>query len=167
MSGTHPLRWGTRVPNHFSGTRTFATRQDGFALGNLSGTEGGAMYPLATTNRGRTWRIAGPTVNVPAAQAANDVAQSGVVNRRTWFMCCGLNTIVDVTSDAGKHWWSATLPGEVITVVAGTPSFAGPKARLIALVRPFPTAHSRQRLWIYVSADGRRWRYDPSLKSIY
>ena len=125
------------------------------------------MYPVATTDGGETWRIAGPAVNLPTASAPVDVAQAGVINARTWFMCCGLNTIVYVTPDAGKHWWAAFLPGEVISVIAGTPAFTEQRARLIALVRPSPTAHSRQRLWIYVSANGRLWRYDPSLKSIY
>ena len=125
------------------------------------------MYPVATTDGGKTWRIAGPIVNVPAAQGGVDVAQAGVVNAHTWFMCCGLNTVVDVTADAGKHWWVAFLPGEVVSVVAGTPSFAGPRARLIALVRPQEGARGEHRLWIYVSANGRLWRYDPSMKSIY
>ena len=163
MPGSHPLRRGTRVGNDFSGTRTFATRRDGFALGNLSASEGGATYPLATIDGGKTWRIAGPIVNVPAAQGGADVSQAGVINARTWFMCCGLNTVVDVTSDAGRHWWAASLPGEVINVYAGD----NPHAPLIAVVRPFPTAHSRQRLWIYASRDGRRWAFDPSVKLIY
>lgn len=163
MRGARPLRRGTRVRNDFSGTRTFATRRDGFALGNLSASEGGPTYPLETTDGGERWRIAGPVVNVPAAQGGVDVAQAGIVDARTWFMCCGLNTVVDVTPDAGKHWWSAFLPGTVIDVYAGS----DPHARLIAVVRPFPTAHSRRRLWIYASVDGRRWAYDPSLKLIY
>jgi hypothetical protein len=167
MPGSRPLRPGTLVGNDFSGTRTYATRRDGFALGNLSASEGGPMYPVATTDGGKTWRIAGPAVNPAAASAPVDVAQAGVVNAHTWFMCCGLNTIVDVTPDAGKHWWAAFLAGEVISVVAGSPSFTEPRARLVALVRPPPAAHSRQRLWIYVSANGQLWRYDPSLKSIY
>jgi hypothetical protein len=131
------------------------------------GVGGWPDVPGGDDRWGKTWRIAGPVVNVPAAQGGVDVAQAGVVNAHTWFMCCGLSTVVDVTPDAGKHWWVAFLPGEVVSVVAGTPSFAGPRARLIALVRPFATTHSRQRLWIYVSANGRLWRYDPSLKSIY
>jgi len=162
MPGSRPLRTGTRVGHDFSGTRNFATRRDGFALGNLTASEGGAMYPLATTDGGKTWRIAGPIVNVPAAQGGVDVARAGAVDARTWFMCCGLNTVVDVTTDAGKHWWAAFLPGEVINVYAAD----SPHARLIAVVRPFPTAHSRQQLWIYPSRDGRRWTYDPSLKLI-
>jgi hypothetical protein len=121
------------------------------------------MYPLATIDGGKTWRIVGPIVNVAAAQGAAAVGQAGVINARTWFMCCGLNTIVDVTPDAGKHWWAALLPGEVINVFAGDDLHA----RLIAVVPPFPTARSRQRLWIYTSVDGRRWAYDPSLKLIY
>lgn len=163
MPGVSRLRSGTRVGRGFSGTRFFVTRRDGFALGCLSGSEGCPMYPLATTDGGKTWRIAGPIVNVPAAQAASDVTQAGVVNARTWFLCCGLNSVVDVTPDAGKHWWEAYLPDEVLNVFAGNDR----QARLIALVRPSATDHSRQRLWIYVSSDGRRWRYDPSLKLIY
>ena len=84
----------------------------------------------------KTWRIAGPIVNVPAAQAASDVAQAGVVSSRIWFMCCGLNTVVDVTPDAGKHWWEAYLPDEVLNVSAGNSR----QARLIAVVRPSATA---------------------------
>jgi hypothetical protein len=163
MPGARPLPIGTRVRDNFSGVRTFATRRDGFALGDLSASEGGAMYPLATIDRGKTWRIAGPIVNVPAAQGGADVGQAGAVGARTWFMCCGLNTVVDVTTDAGKHWWAASLPGEVINVFG----YDNPHARLIAVVRPFPTAHSRQRLWIYASVNGRRWAYDPSLNLIY
>jgi hypothetical protein len=129
------------------------------------------MYPLATTDGGKTWRVAGALVNLPAAQGGVDVAQAGVVSSRLWFMCCGLNTVVDVTPDAGRHWWQAFLPGEVVTVVAGKPAFAGWRARLIALVRPISAANDlgkgRPPLWIYTSANGRLWRYDPSQKSIY
>jgi len=121
------------------------------------------MYPLATTDGGKMWEIAGPIVNVPAAQAGSAVGHAGVVNTRIWFLCCGLNTVVDVTADAGKHWWVASLPGEVINVFP----YDNPHARLIAVVRPFPTAHSRQHLWFYASADGRHWTYDPGLKLIY
>jgi hypothetical protein len=171
-SGQDRLSRGTRVGNGFSGTRTFATRRDGFALGNLSASEGGPMYPLATTDGGKTWRVAGALVNLPAAHGGVDVAQGGVVSSRLWFMCCGLNTVVDVTTDAGRHWWQAFLPGEVVTVVAGTPAFAGRRARLIAFVRPISASNGsssriRPRLWIYTSANGRLWRYDPSQKSIY
>ena len=163
MRGAHPLRMGTRVRNAFFGTRFFATRRDGFALGKLSAAEGGPTYPVATSDGGKSWRIAGPLVNVAAAQGGADVAQAGVVSAHTWFMCCGLNTVVDVTTDAGKHWWTAFLPGEVVNVFG----YDNPNARLVALVRPFPTAHSRQRLWIYASVNGRRWTYDPSLNLIY
>ena len=166
-AGFHRLRPGTRVNGSFSGRRFFANRRDGFALGNLTAREGGAMYPLATRNGGKTWRIAGPLVNVPAAQGGVDVAQSGAYSSRLWFMCCGLNTVVDVTSDAGRRWWQAFLPGEVVTVEAGNPSFTGTGANLIAVVRPLENPRSRHQLWIYVSRNGRRWTYDPSLKSIH
>ncbi len=163
MSGAHPLHLGTLVRSGFSGTRVFANRRDGFALGCLTGSEGCPWYPLATTDGGKIWRIAGPIVNVPAAQGPSNVAQAGVVSSRIWFMCCALNSVVDVTPDAGKHWWVAYLPDEVLNIFAGNSR----QARLIAVVRPSATDHSHQRLWIYVSSQGRRWTYDPSLKLIY
>ncbi len=122
------------------------------------------MYPLTTTDGGKAWRIAGPVANVPAAQGGVAVAQAGVVNARTWFMCCGGNTVVDVTTDAGKHWWQAFLPAEVINVFAGD----NPHARLVAIVRAYSTpGHIHHRLWAYTSLDGRRWTYDPSMNLIY
>ena len=122
------------------------------------------MYPLATINRGKTWRIAGPVVNGSAAQAPVAVAKSGVVNARTWFMCCGLNNVVDVTTDAGKHWWQAFLPAPVINVFAGD----NPHARLIAIVRAAsPPTYVHPRLLAYTSTDGRRWTYDPSMNLIH
>ena len=122
------------------------------------------MYPLATTNRGKTWQIAGPVVNGPAARAPLVVAQSGVVNARTWFMCCGRNNVVDVTTDAGRHRWQAFLPAEVINVFAGD----NPHARLIAIgLADSPPNYVHQRLLVYTSTDGRRWTYDPSMKLIH
>jgi hypothetical protein len=162
MSGSDPLRFGTRVTSHFSGTRIFVNHRDGFALGNLLAShDGGIWYPLATSDGGRTWRIAGPIVDVAAAQGGVDVSTAGIVNTRTWFMCCGLNTVVDVTADAGKHWYIAGLPGEVVNVFP----YDNPRARLIAVVRPFPVGS--QRLLLYTSVNGRTWTYDPHHKLIY
>ena len=65
------------------------------------------LGPRPPAIRAATLGIAGPVVNVPAAQGGGDVAQAGVASGRTWFMCCGGNSVVDVTTDAGKHWWQA------------------------------------------------------------
>ena len=160
-AGFHALKLGTRVDGGFSGHRLFSNRSDGFALGCLTATEGCATYPLATTDGGKTWRVAGPIVDVGGAgQAGGYVSTAGAVDARHWFLCCGGDTVADVTPDAGKHWWTAAFPGEVVTVVAGEPSF---NARVVAVVRPYGT----HQLWIYVSRDGRRWTYDPRLTSIY
>lgn len=158
--GFHALKPGTRVDGDFSGHRLFSNRSDGFALGCLTATDGCPTYPLATTDGGKTWRVAGPIVDVGGAgQAGGFVSTAGAVDARLWFLCCGGNTVADVTPDAGKHWWTAAFPGEVVTVVGGEPSFNG----AVAVVRPYGT----HRLWIYVTRDGRRWTYDPHLKSIY
>jgi hypothetical protein len=142
------------VSRHFAGPRVFANPRDGFALGNPPRTLD--TYPLATVDGGRTWRTAGPVLHIPAAQAAVDVTQAGMSGPRIWF-AWGAATVVDVTPDAGKHWWAAFLPGEVLTVYAGT-SVCG---RLIALVQPF-TRRGTPPLWTYASATGRRWTYAPN-----
>ena len=151
---------GTPVSGNFSGHRLFVDHGHGVALGNLSGKEGGAMYPLSTRDGGATWRVAGPPVNLPVANGGSNVAQAGFFSARLWFMCCGLDDVVDVTPDGGEHWWQAFLPGEVLDVLAGSDRHA----RVIAFVRPY--GRSRQRLWVYVSRNGRRWTYDPTLRSV-
>lgn len=147
------LRPGTRVSSRFAGGRVFANPQDGFAIGNPPRSVD--TYPLATVDGGKTWRTAGPVLHVPAAQAAVAVTQAGMRGPRMWF-AWGSSTVVDVTPDAGKHWWAAFLPGEVLTVY-GASNLCG---RLIAVVEPF-TKRSKPPLWTYVSTSGRRWIYAP------
>ncbi len=152
-SGPGYRRPGVQVSSHFSGIRVFANPQDGFAIG--SPPRNGDTYPLATVDGGKTWRVAGPVLHIPAAQAAVGVGQAGMISPRIWFACCGLNTVIDVTADAGKHWWQAFLPGEVVTVYAGPSMECG---RLIAVVQPF-TKRPNPPLWTFASAQGRRWTY--------
>jgi hypothetical protein len=146
------LRPGTRVSNRFAGIRAFANPGDGFAIG--SPPRNMDTYPLATRDGGKTWRTAGPVLHIPAAQAAVAVAQAGMISPRIWFACCGLNGVVDVTPDAGKHWWQAFFPGEVLTVYPG-PSACG---RLIAVVQAYST-RLNPPLWTYASSQGRRWTH--------
>jgi hypothetical protein len=154
-AGPGALRSGTRVGSDFSGTRAFVDPKDGFAIGTPPRTAD--TYPLATVDGGKSWHVAGPVLHIPAAQAPVGVAQAGMITPRVWYACCGLNTVVDVTPDAGRHWWQAFLPGEVLAVYPG-PSVCG---RLIAVVQPFSKGKPPP-LWTYASSSGRRWVYVPN-----
>lgn len=75
---------------------------------------------------------------------------------RVWYAWGDGITVVDVTPDAGKHWWAAFLPGTVLTV------YSDPMCgRLTADVQPY-TKHKNPPLWTYVSVGGRRWTYAPN-----
>lgn len=158
-AGPDGLRVGSQVGRDFTGVRSFLNASDGFAIGTPA-AKLGDTYPLATTDGGRTWRTAGPVLHIPAAQGAVAVAQEGMISPRTWFACCGLNAVVDVTPDAGRHWWQAFLPGMVVAVYAGT----GPCEPPVAVVEPYVRSGPAP-LWTYVSATGRRWAYARSPSS--
>lgn len=147
------LRPGTRVSNRFAGTRVFANPRDGFAIGTPPRATGDT-YPLATLDGGKTWRTAGPVLHIPAAQAAVDVTEAGTGGPHVWYAWGQGITVVDVTPDAGKHWWQAFFPGMVLTVYAEQ----GQCNRLIALIQPF-TKRKQPPLWTYASANGRHWTY--------
>ena len=144
---------GARVGKRFSGTRAFANSRDGFAIGTPPG-DLGATYPIATADGGKTWRIAGPILHIPAAQGALAVDAAGMSSPHVWYAWSDGNTVVDVTPDAGKHWWQAFLPGQVLTVYADQIQCN----RLIALVQPF-IQRKHPPLWTYASATGHHWTY--------
>jgi hypothetical protein len=117
-------RWsspGSRVPPSFSAIRVFANAQDGFAVPDLpqKGLGGPGSYPVMTSDGGRSWRTAGPVLHIPAAQGAIAVGQPGMVGARILFAWCGsCNSVIDTSSDAGRHWWQTFLPGQVLSVLA-------------------------------------------------
>jgi hypothetical protein len=160
-AGRGALRPGTRVSAGFKGIRVFANRRDGFAIADLP-RGGNGTYPIATTDGGKTWRTNGPVLHVPAAQAPLAVGQPGVLGTRIYFAWCGAcNSVIDSTPDAGKHWWQAFMPGNVLAVLGNS----DPRAGLMAVVQG-PTSGARARgapLWVYLSADGRRWSYSHRL----
>jgi hypothetical protein len=147
--GPNSLRIGTRVGNRFAGLRVFADPRNGFALG-APPQDSGATYPIATVDGGRTWRTAGPLLHVPAAQGAVDVTEAGISGPHVWYAWGPGISVVDVTPDAGRHWWQAALPGMVLAV------YAAQCNRLIALVQPF-TERKHPPLWTYASRNGRNW----------
>jgi len=157
-AGQGALRPGARVGSGFSGIRAFVNSRDGFAIGTPPRATD--TYPLATVDGGKSWHVAGPVLHIPAAQAPVGVGQAGIISPRIWYACCGSNSVVDVTSDAGRHWSQAFLPGEVLAVYPG-PSVCG---RLIAVVQPYSKG-KLPPLWTYASHTGRRWIYVPNPNS--
>jgi hypothetical protein len=163
-AGPGGLRPGTIVSPDFTGVRVFANRRDGFAISDLP-QAGDGTYPLATSNGGKTWRTDGPVLHIPAAQGALGVGEAGVLGPGFYFAWCGAcNTVIDVTPDAGQHWWRTFMPGDVLGVLSGTDKREG----LSAIVEGPPNTATRHGvpLWMYLSTDGRRWTYNRSLQGL-
>ena len=134
----------------------FANNTRGFALAT---TRAGETYPAVTTNAGHTWRVNGPMIHIPAADAATGRRRrSGLTNGRTYFAWGGPfgGNVVNVTSDGGKRWYQTFLGGAVLSVVSDGPH------KLIAVAEGSTggVGSSMAATWLYVSGDGgRHWRY--------
>jgi hypothetical protein len=151
------LRPGTAVHSADLGEPVFADAQHGFALASIYyGT-----YPAATIDGGRTWQIDGPFLPIPVARSRVAVESPGVAGPQTYFASGGQGgrTVVDATTDAGKHWWQALLPGGVVYVGA----FEGELTAIVASPTGDP-AGAPVTFWAYHSRTGRRWTYDDSLR---
>jgi hypothetical protein len=149
-------RAGTIVSSSSLGVRVFVNATDGFALATTS-LGGATTYPATTVNAGKTWRIDGPHFHVSAADAPDIVTQVGAASPAMYFAYGGpegAESIV-VTSDGGRQWWRAYLPGVPEAVVYGRVSTIGARG-LLAFVQAGPGGE----IWAYVSTDGgRRWSY--------
>jgi hypothetical protein len=142
------IRPGTRIAQTGLSTRVFADATHGFALFTSAG---GETFPAATADAGRGWRIAGPALHAPAAQGPLAVSRVAIDGPRT-FIAFGDGSVVDITTDGGRHWWRAGLGDEVSAVVA-----AG--GELIAFAQEsIPTQQQQLRAvtWVYRSTDGGR-----------
>ncbi len=152
------------MPANDLGVRVFADRLHGFALAQ---TPGGEMFPANSSDGGRTWHVDGPVLHAPAAQGAIAVNEPGVAGPRFYFAWpSGFDTVVDVSTDAGAHWWAASLPGLILSVTSN-PSSTKPVGGLTAIVEG-PTSDPTGRgasLWEYHTTNGRRWRYVSSLNA--
>jgi hypothetical protein len=158
------LRPGTPVNPAFTSIRVFANRRIGFAITDIP-KAGDGTYPVSTANGGKNWQTDGPVLHIPAAQGAIGVGQAGVAGSKIFFAWCGAcNSVIDITPDAGKHWWQAFMPGQVLTLL-GTP-YA--RAGLIAVVEgPTSAANGRgASLWVHISTDGRRWSYNHRMNAV-
>lgn len=149
------IRPGAIVPAREVDSRTFADSQHGFGLVNVPD---GQTYPAATVDGGKTWRVNGPVLHVPAADGAEGVGYTGVASPHSYFAYG--SSVVDVTTDGGKSWWETYLGELVLAVVAQ-------HGRLLAVVQRQAATDSqslRSVNWIYVSSDGgRHWQYDDLL----
>lgn len=143
---------GTIVGSSKLGIRVFVNDKNGFALATLPIP--GVTYPAATFNGGKTWRIDGPHFHVAAANAPNVVTEVGAAGAATYFAYGGPGggNSACVTTDGGKHWWRAYLPGTPLAIVYSHVSRPG---ELVAFAE-----HGPGQFWVYVSSDGgRHWHY--------
>lgn len=144
-------RRGTIVRSSQLSIRVFLNAHNGFALAT---DRAGTTYPAATTNGGKTWRVDGSHFHVAAANAPNVVTQLGAASRATYFAYGGPGggNSACVTTDGGKHWWRAYLPGIPVAIVY---SRVTTPAQLVALAE-----YGSSRFWVYVSSDGgHHWHY--------
>jgi hypothetical protein len=147
------VRPGTRVRSATLGQRVFVNGRRGFALANF----GGAQYPAATVDGGRTWKTNGPALHLNAAQAPLSVVDVGASNART-FYAFGGGQVVDVTSNGGRTWWRAFLGDVVLAVV---PRLSG---GLTAVAQNSSGAGANATTVVYVSTDGgHHWRLSRKL----
>jgi hypothetical protein len=138
---------GTRVRASSLGQRVFPNASHGFALADV----GGAQYPAASVDGGRTWKTNGPALHLNAAQAPLSVVDPGASNAHTFF-AFGAGQVADVTADGGRTWWRAFLGGVVLAVV---PRVSGG----LTAISQDSTSSGNAVTLVYVSTDGgRHWR---------
>jgi hypothetical protein len=149
------LRPGTVVASAAIARTVFADARHGFALASV----GDWTYPAATVDGGRRWRIDGPSLPISFGAVPVAVTLTGVAGPETYFASAGLqdNTIVEVTTDAGDHWWQALLPAHVVYVGA----FQGELTAIVA--HPRRGVDAAIGFWAYQSKTGRAWTYNPAL----
>jgi hypothetical protein len=146
------FRPGTPVHRAHIAERVFSNGRDGFALGWVSS----ALYPVATVDGGRAWRIDGPWLYREAADAPAVVGQIGLVLPRTFYTYG--SSVIDVTPDGGREWWQTFFSGLVVAVVPGS------HVDLVAYVQPFGGRSDPRVTYEYATRDGgRHWHYTAAL----
>lgn len=119
--GNGLLRPGTRVPASDLGLRVFVDGRHGVAI-NTGSSLGDVTYPVATSDGGRTWRVDGPELHIPAADGPDGVTQVTAARPSTYVVYGGpqgANSVV-VSSDRGRHWYRAYLPDGTVAAVVAT-----------------------------------------------
>lgn len=150
---------GTPVPSmDLFSERVFVNKRQGFSLA----VDRGDSYPVTTNDGGREWKVSGPVFMTAAADAPAAVSLVGAAQPHTYFAFGGGGSVVDFSTDGGRHWWDAYLGDDVLSVVPGSKAH-----HLIAVVQDFlGSGTSSVETVVYVSTDGgRHWR--PTKKFAY
>lgn len=150
---------GSIVQEGELGERAFIDSSYGVALAR---TTNGSIYPASTVNRGTTWRIDGPRLYRPAADAPAVVTLVGIARRNVYFVWGGPDGggAVDVTDDGGRQWWQTFLGDKLLAVVSGGD-------RLVAIAQSTSGPDAKATTWVYVSTDdGRHWRQTSVLGAV-
>ncbi len=154
-----PLPYGTPVTREngrivtgaaFLGDVAWAVEWDGPA-GRIS------QYPIRSSDHGATWTTAGSYLATSGAAGANVTAVKVFSWRIVIAYSLGAN-VLDVTWDAGRHWYKAWMPGNILSVSAlhGVPTPAGSPASMRVTLR---TLGHRAVTRTYSSrTSGRVWR---------
>jgi hypothetical protein len=141
-----------------SGSAKPGTKVAGGGLRILAGATGGwklvsfqqAEYAAATTDGGKTWRIASPALHINAADAPQSVTQIGARSAKVAY-AFGAGQVTDVTSNGGKTWYQALFQGTVAAIVPGSAS-----NRLVAYVAGFTASSPTLQ---YISTNGgKTWK---------
>jgi hypothetical protein len=147
---------GAGIPLKELGDLAFTTAKRGYSLANT----GQAIYPVTTTDGGRTWRVDGPHLWVAAADAPATVESIGVAGDSTVFAYGG-GQAIDTTPDGGQHWWSAYFDNFLAA--------ASSSSSIWVLVNgPTPTgADHLSPVWLYASENGGRdWTFESALPNL-
>jgi hypothetical protein len=135
--------------NRVNARRTYFGNSFGVGLGR---DRQGALYPVQTGNGGRYWRIAGPALFLPTADAPDAVDTVTAATKTLQYAYGGGGQVVDVTRDAGPQWRRATFEGTVLSVAPGVA-----RGELVAFVN-----NGAGTAWQYVTRNGgATWTYFP------
>jgi hypothetical protein len=109
---------GTPLPVADIHRRASATREVIFALATVSSQDGsvGTGYPAISTDAGRSWRIDGPASSGGPAAGASAVSDVGAMSPETAYTWGAFGNFVEVTMDAGRHWWVSAFGAGVCSV---------------------------------------------------
>jgi hypothetical protein len=108
------------------------------------------VYPVITTDGGRSWSVDGPIFYIAAADAPAVVSQIGNALPSTVFVWGNAGHVV-VSTDGGDHWWSTNFDG----ALGVGENASGNELFVVTSIHPSIT---------YISSDGgRQWSLDQSV----
>ncbi len=126
----------------------------GWALGII----GCAEYPEFSTNHGRTWLVGGDFFTIPAGDLSPFVDVIEPLTP-TLVVAYGVGTNnFDLTSNAGRTWFRAWMPGNVTSVTGSPTSTPASRTTRMTIVVRVSGSSSPTRHADYRSKDlGRTW----------